>query len=231
MLNFFSFGKHGNNNNTNNRNSRIILREDDQLHSNNNNKKEHKKKQQSLEGVSVGLTPLTPTMSESIEEDKIFLEEQKKQRIEHYKKQFPTLFKENLYEEDDDKVCPICLELYTNENPEIKCKCGHSFHFQCSEEWRQRSHECPVCFNRLLYEFEEGQLNKVRNKPEKKPSSSSGSAFNNHHHSNIIIYNTNDETSSLRERDFSNNNNNSGLLACLWSKCCCCFCTTTTVTA
>ncbi|ORC87846.1 uncharacterized protein TM35_000202550 [Trypanosoma theileri] len=41
--------------------------------------------------------------------------------------------------------CPICLERFTLENPAIVVICGHGFHLQCLEEWRQRSPLCPVC--------------------------------------------------------------------------------------
>ncbi|AAZ12683.1 Ring finger domain containing protein, putative [Trypanosoma equiperdum] len=42
-------------------------------------------------------------------------------------------------------MCPICLESFTHENPAVVVGCGHSFHLQCVEDWRQRSPICPVC--------------------------------------------------------------------------------------
>ncbi|KAH9599255.1 zinc finger protein [Trypanosoma melophagium] len=41
--------------------------------------------------------------------------------------------------------CPICLERFTLDNPAIVVGCGHGFHLQCLEDWRQRSPLCPVC--------------------------------------------------------------------------------------
>lgn len=41
--------------------------------------------------------------------------------------------------------CPICLERYTTENPAVLFRCEHSFHFQCIDDWWQRSNKCPVC--------------------------------------------------------------------------------------
>ncbi|KEG11927.1 hypothetical protein DQ04_02141050 [Trypanosoma grayi] len=45
--------------------------------------------------------------------------------------------------------CPICLERFTLDNPAILVVCGHGFHLQCLEEWRQRSAMCPVCMKPL----------------------------------------------------------------------------------
>lgn len=41
--------------------------------------------------------------------------------------------------------CPICLERFTLDNPAVVVGCGHGFHLQCVEDWRQRSPMCPVC--------------------------------------------------------------------------------------
>ncbi|KAG8346774.1 hypothetical protein TRVL_02397 [Trypanosoma vivax] len=46
--------------------------------------------------------------------------------------------------------CPICLERFTLDNPAIVVICGHGFHLQCLEDWRQRSPVCPVC-SRVLH--------------------------------------------------------------------------------
>lgn len=47
--------------------------------------------------------------------------------------------------EEDEDVCPTCLEEYTNENPRITMKCNHHFHLGCIYEWMERSEACPVC--------------------------------------------------------------------------------------
>lgn len=41
--------------------------------------------------------------------------------------------------------CPICLERFTLDNPAVLVACGHGFHLQCVEDWKQRSPMCPVC--------------------------------------------------------------------------------------
>eukprot|EP01006_Ploeotia_vitrea_P048580 TRINITY_DN67252_c11_g6_i1.p2 TRINITY_DN67252_c11_g6~~TRINITY_DN67252_c11_g6_i1.p2 ORF type:complete len:181 (-),score=0.92 TRINITY_DN67252_c11_g6_i1:260-802(-) len=50
------------------------------------------------------------------------------------------------YRED---TCAICLERYNEGNPSMIYECGHAYHLQCAEEWRQRSPRCPVCWRML----------------------------------------------------------------------------------
>jgi hypothetical protein len=78
---------------------------------------------------------------------------EKQKKLEEMKLKYPELFQEEITEDDDDDVCPICLELFTNENPALPCDCTHQFHFQCVEEWLQRSGECPVCYKKLKYDL------------------------------------------------------------------------------
>ncbi|KAJ9562128.1 hypothetical protein OSB04_007288 [Centaurea solstitialis] len=47
--------------------------------------------------------------------------------------------------DEDEDVCPTCLEEYTTENPKIITKCSHHFHLGCIYEWMERSETCPVC--------------------------------------------------------------------------------------
>lgn len=46
---------------------------------------------------------------------------------------------------DDDDFCPTCLEVYTDDNPKIFTRCGHSFHMQCIYAWLERKNTCPLC--------------------------------------------------------------------------------------
>ncbi|KAK6918349.1 Zinc finger, RING-type [Dillenia turbinata] len=55
------------------------------------------------------------------------------------------LSKSNITAMDEEDVCPICLEEYDLENPEIVTKCEHHFHLSCILEWMERSGACPVC--------------------------------------------------------------------------------------
>jgi len=50
--------------------------------------------------------------------------------------------------------CPICLEIYTSDNPAVLFSCHHAFHLQCVESWRQRSRLCPVCMKPCLRQHE-----------------------------------------------------------------------------
>ncbi|XP_071693966.1 uncharacterized protein [Rutidosis leptorrhynchoides] len=58
----------------------------------------------------------------------------------------------NTVSQDDEDVCPICLEEYTNENPRIVTKCWHHFHLGCIYEWNERSETCPVCSKLMVFE-------------------------------------------------------------------------------
>jgi len=49
-------------------------------------------------------------------------------------------------EEDN---CPTCLEDYTDSNPKIDTKCGHTFHLSCILEWYERNPHCPICAERM----------------------------------------------------------------------------------
>ncbi|KAJ0970279.1 hypothetical protein J5N97_023156 [Dioscorea zingiberensis] len=56
----------------------------------------------------------------------------------------PSKFCEPDMNEEED-VCPICLEEYDFENPRNITKCDHHFHLACILEWMERSDTCPVC--------------------------------------------------------------------------------------
>jgi hypothetical protein len=50
-----------------------------------------------------------------------------------------------------DDTCSICLERYdSRSNPAMMYLCGHAFHLQCAETWRQRSSACPLCWSTLI---------------------------------------------------------------------------------
>eukprot|EP00172_Hildenbrandia_rubra_P000708 Plantae.Rhodophyta-Hildenbrandia_rubra.ctg139.p2 GENE.Plantae.Rhodophyta-Hildenbrandia_rubra.ctg139~~Plantae.Rhodophyta-Hildenbrandia_rubra.ctg139.p2 ORF type:complete len:118 (+),score=29.30 Plantae.Rhodophyta-Hildenbrandia_rubra.ctg139:495-848(+) len=51
---------------------------------------------------------------------------------------------------EEEDVCPICLEEYTEENPCITSKC-HVFHLQCGLAWKERSPYCPICAKKLTF--------------------------------------------------------------------------------
>ncbi|KAJ9535220.1 hypothetical protein OSB04_un001695 [Centaurea solstitialis] len=62
--------------------------------------------------------------------------------------------KVNTISEDDEDICPICLEEYTSENPRIVTKCSHHYHLSCIYEWNERSETCPVCSKAPDYDDE-----------------------------------------------------------------------------
>ncbi|KAL5217034.1 hypothetical protein ABZP36_017718 [Zizania latifolia] len=52
---------------------------------------------------------------------------------------------------DIEDECPICLEEYDYENPQITLQCNHQFHLSCTYEWMERSEACPVCAKVMVF--------------------------------------------------------------------------------
>lgn len=51
--------------------------------------------------------------------------------------------------EEEENVCSICLDEFTDEDPSSETRCGHGYHLQCIMQWAQRSRECPLCFEHI----------------------------------------------------------------------------------
>ena len=49
----------------------------------------------------------------------------------------------------EEDTCAICLDEFTDDDPGMETECGHVFHIQCLMQWRSRSDECPMCFQRV----------------------------------------------------------------------------------
>lgn len=54
--------------------------------------------------------------------------------------------------EEEENVCSICLDEFSEADPSAKTVCGHGYHLQCIMQWAQRSRECPLCFHGLQME-------------------------------------------------------------------------------
>ncbi|XP_020533730.1 E3 ubiquitin-protein ligase At3g02290 [Jatropha curcas] len=54
--------------------------------------------------------------------------------------------------QDDEDVCPTCLEDYSFDNPRIVTHCQHHFHLGCIYEWMERSQSCPLCFKEMVFD-------------------------------------------------------------------------------
>ncbi|CAM45407.2 conserved hypothetical protein [Leishmania braziliensis MHOM/BR/75/M2904] len=46
---------------------------------------------------------------------------------------------------EEEDLCCICLESYSDDNPMFHGACQHHFHLPCLMEWKQRSSLCPMC--------------------------------------------------------------------------------------
>ncbi|EKF31995.1 hypothetical protein MOQ_004162 [Trypanosoma cruzi marinkellei] len=51
---------------------------------------------------------------------------------------------------EEEEICCICLEEYTEENPMLYGECKHHFHLPCLMNWKQRSNVCPMCASETL---------------------------------------------------------------------------------
>lgn len=60
----------------------------------------------------------------------------------------------NLVDDEDEDLCPTCLEPYTEDNPKITSDCSHSYHLQCILQWQTRSgsNYCPICAKPMHYQ-------------------------------------------------------------------------------
>lgn len=63
----------------------------------------------------------------------------------------PSKLSEIVSVTDEEDVCPTCLEGYDKENPRILTKCEHHFHLACILEWMERSDNCPVCYQEMIF--------------------------------------------------------------------------------
>ncbi|GJD12069.1 E3 ubiquitin-protein ligase At3g02290 [Galdieria sulphuraria] len=64
-----------------------------------------------------------------------------------------TAVYELVSEDEKEDICPTCLEPYTEENPKITAKCGHTFHLSCIYEWLERSRNgmCYIFFDKWRF--------------------------------------------------------------------------------
>jgi len=58
-------------------------------------------------------------------------------------------------EDYEDEICSICLVEFEREDGVSKLRrCGHVFHFNCIEQWLERSQfSCPLCRSSLFSEL------------------------------------------------------------------------------
>ncbi|XP_024176187.1 probable E3 ubiquitin-protein ligase RHB1A isoform X1 [Rosa chinensis] len=76
--------------------------------------------------------------------------------------------KVNVLAEEDEDVCPICLEEYETENPDFTTKCEHHYHLSCILEWIERSDACPICDQEVV---------SPEKQKEKKPKKKKGTGI------------------------------------------------------
>ncbi|KAL7122975.1 hypothetical protein ACP275_01G077700 [Erythranthe tilingii] len=79
-----------------------------------------------------------------LEESKEVEDEKSDELKKNIEPMFPPL-------QDEEDICPTCLEEYDLENPKIITKCDHHFHLGCILEWMERSDTCPVCDQEMIF--------------------------------------------------------------------------------
>ncbi|EPS69452.1 hypothetical protein M569_05316, partial [Genlisea aurea] len=60
--------------------------------------------------------------------------------------------KSNEAQDEEEDICPTCLDDYDADNPKMVAKCGHHFHLVCILEWMERSPTCAVC-DQVLFSY------------------------------------------------------------------------------
>ncbi|XP_050229224.1 E3 ubiquitin-protein ligase At3g02290-like [Mercurialis annua] len=46
--------------------------------------------------------------------------------------------------EEDDDVCPICIEKFNDDNECVVLPCSHMFHKLCLQNWLNKNTLCPI---------------------------------------------------------------------------------------
>ncbi|CAN8272848.1 unnamed protein product [Cochlearia groenlandica] len=102
--------------------------------------------QETVDGITLGVPATCPPYKET--ESKI----QTEIDLESTEDIDPKLSKEVFVPTEEEEDCPICLEEYDMENPQLVAKCEHHFHLACILEWMERSETCPVCNKEMVFD-------------------------------------------------------------------------------
>ena len=79
---------------------------------------------------------------------------------EQFEQQFPQgLVSQNLLNNsnvgvfltinDNNDICPICVDNFTLNSIYRKLICNHTFHIKCIDKWFIYNNKCPLCRNSL----------------------------------------------------------------------------------
>jgi hypothetical protein len=132
-------------------------------------------------------------------------------------------------------TCSICLERYdATTNPAMLYECGHAYHLQCAETWRQKSSFCPLCWRDLIehglytgtQQAASDSGNDSDRSPEKFNSSASRKKFGGNLSSDSLTESDTEEVErSLvrREMNGTYNEQTSSSQRRRKKRCCCCF--------
>ncbi|EDW82329.1 uncharacterized protein Dwil_GK25745 [Drosophila willistoni] len=94
--------------------------------------------------------------------------------------------------------CTICSERYQAEDIILATNCGHAFHEECLQRWREESTTCPICRKKdvqcfqLYLDFEDSSSNDQSQgqtsaiSPSDSASNSSRNTNNNNNNNNSV---------------------------------------------
>ncbi len=46
---------------------------------------------------------------------------------------------------DNQSLCPICMNDFTDKDYVRPLHCGHRYHKKCIDRWLMNNHQCPIC--------------------------------------------------------------------------------------
>lgn len=66
--------------------------------------------------------------------------------------------KSDVFEEQSELICPICLDEYELNDQVCSKGCNHLYHRDCLEQWlHQKGHKCPYCRKTMISDAELAQ--------------------------------------------------------------------------
>lgn len=70
--------------------------------------------------------------------------------IQITKEQMERMYPGSEWEENQNELCPICLDMLKGERLCRKLACLHVFHLECIDEWVIENTECPICKQNVI---------------------------------------------------------------------------------
>ncbi|EDV91785.1 E3 ubiquitin-protein ligase trul-1 [Drosophila grimshawi] len=88
--------------------------------------------------------------------------------------------------------CTICSERYKSTDKIYGGTCGHVFHWQCLQRWREESNQCPICrsarreFHQIYLDFEDADEQSGQASLAQEQTSSSSMIYGESEFGNLL---------------------------------------------